>query len=234
MRGTVTKLWRYPVKSMLGEQCEYLDIDARGVVGDRLFAIRDSNGKFGSGKNTRRFRQIDGLFAFQATYDRQTPVLRFPDGRSIRADDPAIHNALSAILGQPVTLALETTISHLDAGPVHLLTTAALAWLRAVLPDAHADERRFRPNLVIDAPGKSQVERTWLGKMLTVGDKVTLRVQAATERCVMTTFAQTELPEDRRILRHLAQDAELQFGVYAEVVVPGRINRGDNVVVGQS
>jgi uncharacterized protein len=54
--GSIERLWRYPVKSMLGEQCDTLAINHRGVEGDRLFAIQNLQGKFGSGKNTRRFR----------------------------------------------------------------------------------------------------------------------------------------------------------------------------------
>lgn len=50
--GTITQLWRYPVKSMLGERCAHVDIDERGVQGDRRFAVRTSEGKFGSGKTT--------------------------------------------------------------------------------------------------------------------------------------------------------------------------------------
>jgi uncharacterized protein YcbX len=131
--GMVASLWRYPVKSMLGEPCASLDVHPRGVAGDRLFALRDTNGTFGSGKSTRRFRQIDGLFGFQAVYAGAVPVIRFPDGRTMRGDHPDIDTALSHTLGQPVTLTREASISHLDAGPVHLLTTAALAWLRAAL-----------------------------------------------------------------------------------------------------
>ena len=229
--GIVTRLWRYPVKSMRGEQCEHLDVHTRGVTGDRLFALRDTNGKFGSGKSTRRFRQIDGLFGFRAVYEGEVPVILFPDGRTMRGDHPDIHTALSNTLGQSVTLAREASISHLDAGPVHLLTTAALTWLRAMLPGATADARRFRPNLVIDMPGATQVERGWLGKRLFVGDAVRLRVSAATERCGMVAFAQAELPYDARILKCIAQEAALHFGVYAEVLVPGRITRGDSVTV---
>jgi len=77
--GTVARPWRYPVKSMLGEECDHLDVDQRGAEGDRLFAVRDADGKFGSGKTTRRFRKTDGLFGF------------------------AVHAALSEALGQPVT-----------------------------------------------------------------------------------------------------------------------------------
>ena len=229
--GIVARLWRYPVKSMLGEPCEYLDVNARGVEGDRLFAIRDANGKFGSGKSTRRFRQIDGLFRFQAVYDGNVPVIRFPDGRRMRGDRPDMHAMLSHTLGQPVTLAREAGISHLDAGPVHLLTTAALTWLRAAVPAVAADERRFRPNLLIDVPGDTQIERCWLGKMLSVGEEVRLRVSGATERCGMVALAQADLPDDVRILKCMAQEAALHFGVYAEVLVPGRITRGDSVTV---
>jgi uncharacterized protein YcbX len=229
--GIVTRLWRYPVKSLRGEQCESLDVNARGVEGDRLFALRDTNGKFGSGKSTRRFRSIDGLFGFQAVYDDNVPVILFPDGRTMRGDHPDIHAALSNTLGQPVTLAREAGISHLDAGPVHLLTTAALTWLQAALPAVAADERRFRPNLLIDAPGDTQIEQNWLGKTLSVGEAVRLRVSGATERCGMVAFAQAELPYDARILKCITQEAALHFGVYAEVLVPGRIKRGDSVTV---
>jgi uncharacterized protein YcbX len=229
--GIVARLWRYPVKSMLGEQCEHLDLNTRGVEGDRLFAIRDANGKFGSGKSTRRFRRIDGLFGYRAFYAGNVPIILFPDGRTVRGDNPDTHAALSNTLGQPVTLAREAGISHLDAGPVHLLTTAALAWLRAAIPDVYADERRFRPNLLIDVPGETQVERGWLGKGLAIGEEVRLRVHAATERCGMVAFAQADLLDDARILKCITQEADLRFGVYAEVLVPGRIKRGDSVTV---
>ena len=229
--GIATRLWRYPVKSLRGEQCEFLDVNARGVAGDRLFALRDINGKFGSGKSTRRFRSIDGLFGFEAVYDDNVPVILFPDGRAMRGDHPDIHAALSNTLGQPVTLAREAGISHLDAGPVHLLTTAALTWLKAAIPAVAVDERRFRPNLLIDVPGDTQIEQGWLGKTLSVGEAVRLRVSGATERCGMVAFAQAELPYDARILKCITQEAALHFGVYADVLMPGRIKRGDSVTV---
>lgn len=231
MNGTLARLWRYPVKSMLGEECDRLQLDNRGVAGDRLFAIRDSNGKLGSGKNTRRFRHIDGLFRFQANYDEAQPVIRFPDGRTMRADDPETNNALSQILGQPVTIARETDLSHLDAGPVHILTTDSLAWLQTLLPDSQIDERRFRPNIVIDTPGTMQIENLWMGKTLVIGDTVRLRVNSLTERCAMTTFAQADLPADGGIFGHIAEHAAMQFGLYAAVLTPGWIHRGDSVIV---
>lgn len=229
--GSVVRLWRYPVKSMLGEECGHLDIDLRGIEGDRLFAVRDRDGKFGSGKTTRRFRRLKGLLDFRAEYQQGDPILEFPDGHRMRGSDPNLHAALSEALGQTVTLAREADTSHLDAGPVHLLTTASLAWLRALLPDASLDERRFRPNVLVDVPGDVQVERLWLGKTVSIGNQVRLRVSHLTERCIMVGLPQTGLPEDSRVLRGIARGGGSNFGVYAEVLVPGRIDRGDRLRV---
>ena len=127
----------------------------------------------------------------------------------------------------PVTLAREQDVPHLDAGPVHLITTAALAWLRAALPDALIDERRFRPNLVIDVPGDTQVELDWIGRALAIGSQVKLRIIARTERCRMVTLPQEGIPHDPRVLGSIVRNADSGFGAYAEVVTPGTISRGD-------
>jgi uncharacterized protein YcbX len=213
---------------MLGEVCEALEVEARGAAGDRLYAVRDAEGKLGSGKNGRRHRRIEGLFGFRAVSESTAPRITFPDGRSLLATDPAIHAALSAALGLPVTLSAEKDLSHYDSGPLHLVTTGSLAGLKKVLPGAGIDERRFRPNLVIEGEG----ENRWVGKTLRVGDEVKLEVVDWTERCVMITMAQSELADEPRILRAVAQgEAEALFGVYAEVLVPGRIRLGDEVSV---
>ena len=212
---TIAALWRYPVKSMLGERCEALDLDARGALGDRLYAVRDAEGKLGSGKNTRRFRRLEGLFGFTA--EGNPPRVMFPDGRCLHADDPAVHGALSAALRTPVTLAREGETSHHDAEPIHLVTTGSLARLGA-------DERRFRPNLVIDS---AEDEARWEGRTLRVGG-ATLRVVRPTGRCVMITMAQSELGDEPGLLRRIGGEEPL-FGVYAEVLVPGRIKLGDAV-----
>ena len=225
--GTVVRLWRYPVKSVGGEECERVEVYARGVEGDRRYAILNAEGRPGSGKTTRRFRQIDGLLDLRAVYHEDVPELIFGDGTRMLASDPQIHAALSSFLGTPVTLAREDGISYLDAGPVHLITTAGLAWLRASLPDSVIDERRFRANLVIDAPGRAQVERDWIGKTLAIGDSVKLRVADPTGRCRMVTLPQAGLPHDPRVLGSIIRDAGSEFGVYAGVVAPGAISRGD-------
>jgi uncharacterized protein YcbX len=227
MTATVATLWRYPVKSMLGEPCDEVELNTRGVRGDRQFAVRSADGKFGSGKNSRRFRHLEGLFSFRAQLAGDCPEITFPDGRRLRADDPAIDSTLSAVLGMPVTLARERDISHFDASPIHLVSTASLQWLRSRLPQSRVDERRFRPNITVSSDER---ELSWLGKTLCIGG-VELRVTAPTGRCVMTTSAQTDLPFDPKILRCIAQEAGEDFGVYAEVLQAGRISRGDPVTL---
>ena len=226
--GTVVRLWRYPVKSVGGEECERLDVNARGVEGDRRYAVLNEEGKLGSGKTTRRFRQIDGLLELRAAYRGDVPELTLPDGTRMLASDPQIHAALSSALKVPVTLGREQDVSHLDAGPIHLITTAGIAWLRTVLPEAVVDERRFRPNLVIDAQGRTQVEQDWIGKTLSIGGAVKLRVSEPTGRCRMVALAQSGLPNDPRVLATIIRDADSGFGVYADVVVPGTISRDDS------
>jgi uncharacterized protein YcbX len=118
-----------------------------------------------------------------------------------------------------------------DAAAVHVLTTATLDRLRELYPQGRFEARRFRPNLVV-APVhdvKDFVENGWIDHTLALGDDVRLRVTGGCPRCVMTTLAQGDLPQDPGILRTAAQHNHVTVGVYAAVVRGGRIRRGDPV-----
>lgn len=249
---TIAELARCPVKSMSGESPASLVFDARGAVGDRLWAVRDADGKLGSGKNTRRFRRIDGLLGCTARYEAPrdgdtgsdggtpwddepgVPVIVTPDGDTLRASDPDVHDRLSALLGRAVTLVRETDVPHQDAGAVSLTTTGSLRALGALLgDDGPADARRFRMNLVVDTGDEPWTEETWTGRELAFGD-LRLRVVRRIERCVMTNLPQPGLPADPRVLRTLSDHRSLCFGVYADVLRPGSVSLGDPVDVGPS
>lgn len=226
--GTVTELWRYPVKSMLGQRHDELLIQARGVVGDRLYAVRDGNGKFGSGKNTRRFRRIDGLFDFRARYQDDIPLITLPDGREVRGDDVDVHHQLQLALNRTdVTLAREDEISHFDQAPLHLVTDASLAWLATAVPETAVDARRLRPNLVIDTGSKPcLLEDTWVGRTARIGDEVIVAFTHRTERCVMVNNAQDDLAQHSQILKSIADGNDLKLGIYATVVKGGTVALG--------
>lgn len=229
--GFVAELWRYPVKSMLGECCEQTWLDGRGVAGDRLYAVRDSHGKLGSGKNSRRFRRIDGLFGFRARYEGTVPVVTFPDGHQVRGDDPGIDEQLRQALGQPdLELACESAVSHFDQAALHLVTDASLAWLAGRVPGVRVDARRLRPNLLVRTGQPAGLpEDRWVGRTARVGASAVLEFTHRTERCVMVNNAQDDLPQTSRVLRAIGEGNELLLGIYAKVIRPGPVGLGDKL-----
>lgn len=229
--GRLHSLHRYPIKSLVGEDLHDASIDVRGLRGDRLWSVRDANGKLGSGKSTRRFQKMDGLLSLVASYDGEVPVIAFEDGRVLRGDDPEVHRALSDRVGRPVTLSREEAVSHFDDGPIHLVTTASLRRLET-LHGRPVDVRRFRPNLVLDTAGSEGfLEDGWVGRRLAIGPKVVLDVRATMPRCVMVTLPQRELDADRSLLQTTTDANDAMLGVVADVIDPGDVAVGDTAVL---
>jgi uncharacterized protein len=108
--GTIAELWRFPVKSMAGEPLERAEIVAGGVVGDRLWAVRDEKlGCITGGKRLPALMTCTARFlaepAADAVGDRVPPVaITLPDGTALRSDQPDIDARLSQYLGRAVTL----------------------------------------------------------------------------------------------------------------------------------
>ncbi len=104
--GIVAGLWRYPVKSMLGEQIAEMEVGLRGAVGDRAYALRElATGRIVSAK------KFPAMFGFRAAYEHPPlagsfmPVLiKLPDGRRIQAEDPDAPEAIGAALGSKVRI----------------------------------------------------------------------------------------------------------------------------------
>lgn len=268
--GRVVALWRYPVKSMMGEELNSAELTERGVLGDRAYALVDAEtGKVASAKNPRKWPT---LFDHRATFtspptggDGPMPPVRItlPDGSSVTSEEPAIDRRLSQELGRAVTLtAVAPTDPELeeywpdidglahkdlvtdetmpratffDLAVVHVLTTATLDRLRGLYPQGRFEPRRFRPNIVIDpSPADGFAENAWIGKVLSIGADVRLRITGGCPRCVMTTLPQGDLPKDPGILRTAAQHNDAHVGVYAEVIQGGAVRRGDPVMVGET
>ena len=118
-----------------------------------------------------------------------------------------------------------------DVAAIHLLTTSTINRLRELYPEGRFEVRRFRPNIVIESASEEKdfIENYWIGKKITVGEDIVLRVTGACTRCVMTTLPQGDLPRDLGILRTVARYNQVNAGVYASVHRSGTIRRGDLV-----
>lgn len=104
--GTVKALYRYPVKSMMGESLNSVHIGAGGVPGDRAWAVRDE--ERGGIRGAKRF---PGLMTFSARYDTSPAatgsspaVITLPDGTELVTGDEKAGDLISEALGSPVTL----------------------------------------------------------------------------------------------------------------------------------
>lgn len=75
------------------------------------------------------------------------------------------------------------------------------------------------------------VEDGWIGRVLSVGEEVRLRVTESVARCVMTTLPQVDLPKDSGIMSTTYRHNDNNAGVYAKVLQGGKISRGDRVVL---
>lgn len=227
--GSVAALWRYPVKSMLGEVLEEAEFTGRGIPGDRAYAIVD--GESGQVRNAKR-AGWDDLFSFSARLEGNAPSsLRItpPDGRIVSGDD--IDRRLSEAFGREVRLESADGEPFFDLAAVHLITTASLGRLRESYGEGDFDARRFRPNVVVelDSGETGFVEDSWIGRTLRLGEEVVLEVTDPVVRCVMTTLAQGSLPKDPKIMRTTHEQNDDHVGVYARVVGGGRVRRGDRV-----
>ncbi len=223
--GTVSELWRYPVKSFGGERLPALELERRGFVGDRRWALVDTEGKLASGKPTTRFRKVRGLLMHRAQLDNGKPVIELADGRSIAVDDPAAGAVAEELAGPGWVFGEEREVSHFDSAPVHLVTSRTLAQLRSLL-GGEFPSQRLRPNVVIESDGDAGfAEDAWIGRNVRIGE-IELRVVDRTERCVMVNHARPGIEHRNHILKTIGRANEACAGVYAEVVVPGGIELG--------
>lgn len=213
---------------MAGEDLDRVELDRRGLVGDRVLALRTADGGLGSGKTSRRFRRLPGLRLVRAkTGDDGVVRLRLPDGRvrpALDADD-----ALSELVGQPVSVVTEGAVSHFDEDGLHLVTTASLRAVTGASGVA-VDPRRTRANFLLEVPGRRFAEDEWRGCELRVGSAL-IRVGEAMPRCDMVNQEGADLARAPGLLRLLAQVHGADLGVIAAVARPGSVAVGDPVLL---
>lgn len=203
--GRLDAVWRYPTKSLHGEPLAQAEVDLDGVRGDRTRALIVTSGHARTGK----------------TY-RGTEHDRF----HLTGDEEAAR-ALAAARG--VQTEARSGERFFDAAPISLLIDRWLEDLSAHLGYV-VEPIRFRPNLFVRAAADFALrEDAMNGWELELGT-TRLRVRNPIERCVVTTYDPEGGAADPRILRFVAQERNEWMGVYCDVVTPGVVRPGDELL----
>ena len=209
----VAELWRYPVKSMRGEQLESVEAAADGFEGDRLVHAREGSGRV----VTSRYRP--GLLGLNGTLG--------PDGEPLvdgeRWTSAAVLAKVRAVTAPDVELIRFHGLDHGQRFDVLPLTVLTDGMAQAV----GVDHRRFRPNILI-AGVEELAETRWPGSYLKIG-QVLIGIRRRRSRCVMTTFDPDTLEQDPSVLKRVVSSFADSVALDCWVETPGHIAVGDGV-----
>jgi uncharacterized protein YcbX len=245
----VTELRIAPVKGMQVNGVEAIELGPTGARGDRTFLVVDGDDGLLLTTRTPRLLQI------APRWDGATLALTFPDGTEVAAaPEPGraattanyegrpirgrivageLADAVSDHLGRPVRLLMRDDGERgADDAPVTLMSGATLAALAPALGGAVPDARRFRMTIAIDGT-EAWEEHGWGGREIAVG-AARLRGVEPVPRCAVTTRDPERGATDAPVLRALATlrgKRDVTFGIWCDVVAPGRVRVGDPVEV---
>ena len=253
--GKVDSLWRYPVKSMRGEELEELFAGFPGIYGDRVFAFRSSANHKGfpylTARDQRRLLQYRPRFRFPDKAARPINLIQAesknantlsadlaelvvdvetPDGETLAIDDPALVEMLRANIDQKheVTL-MQSQRAMTDCRPISIFSLQSAQQL-AEETGTQVDKRRFRANVYVDlTASKGFAENELVGRSVRIGPKVTIAILERDARCVMITLDPDTGEQAPAILKKVAQAHDGMAGVYGAVLVEGMLHKGDSV-----
>ena len=253
--GTVESLWRYPVKSMRGEELDEVFAGFSGVYGDRLFAFSSSASPKGfpflTGREQRqmlryrpRFRQPEkaarpinqaeaeklppGVTPLYAAPDDLMLDVETPSGDALAIDDSALIEALRQGIDAKHQLTLLRSERALtDCRPLSIFGIQSARKLGEET-GITVDKRRFRANVYLDlADGFAEDE--FVGRSIRIGPKVIVSILERDPRCMMITLDPDTGEKEPALLKKVAQAHSGMAGVYGAVLVEGMVHKGDSV-----
>jgi hypothetical protein len=208
----LAEIWRYPVKSMGGEQLEEAEIGEEGIPGDRVIHVEDARGRVVTSRSRPR------LLLHRATLGSDGEPL--VDGRAW--NDADVGRDVEEAAGSGSGLVHDESLDRFDVLPLLVATDGAVGFLGY-------DRRRFRPNLLIaGVPGLA--ERDWQGRDLHVGGAI-IRMVSLRQRCIMTTFDPDTAVQDTEVLLRIHRELDGSFALDCGVLKPGRVRVGDPVEI---
>jgi len=257
INGKVESLWRYPVKSMRGEELSEAFLGFAGVHGDRLFAFRSTARPRGfpylTGREQARmllyrprFRHPDkaakppnlaeaediapGLNPVPADPEDLAVEVETPSGEVLSVDDPALIRKLSEGLGQGEALTLfRSERAMTDCRPVSLFSLQTARRLGEEL-GIDIDKRRFRANVFVDLSSAAGfAEDGYVGRMLRIGSKTVVSILERDPRCAMISIDPDTAERNPAILGKVTKAHDGKAGVYGAVLVEGMVRVGDDI-----
>ena len=253
--GKVESLWRYPVKSMRGEELDEAFAGFSGVYGDRLFAFRSSASPkgfpyFTAREQTKllqyrpRFRYPDkaarpinlseaesmGANPVSANPSELVVDVKTPDGRTLAIDDPALMELVRTDIEQKHQLTLmRSERAMTDCRPFSMFSLQSARQL-AEETGTPMDKRRFRANVYVDlTSAQGFAENDFVGRSLRIGPKAVVTILERDPRCMMITLDPDTGEKTPAILKKVAQAHDGMAGVYGAVIVEGMLHKGDSV-----
>lgn len=203
-------IWRYPIKSMAGEQVQQAAVGAQGIPGDRIVHAVDARGRIATSRARPKLLLHKGTLGA----DGEPRV----DGRPWF--DPTVARDVIAAVGAGAELVPYDGLDRFDVLPLLVISDGALAAFGR-------DLRRLRPNLIIGGV-EGLAERAWPGRTLAIGD-VRIRLAQRRQRCIMTTFDPDTAAQDREVLLDIHRRFGGEIALDAEVTTAGYIAVGDPV-----
>lgn len=230
--GTVQELWRYPVKSMRGEQLQTACFDPAGMVGDRRYALVSTAAPVGKPLVTSRERTR--LLLYRPRLD-PTPVVHTPEGATLPLPSPALLTHLQQHLADPeATLELDHSPDKpiTDVRALSFISRATLDHLQHELGTSFTPQR-LRNNLILQLnDDRPFAEEELDGQTLRFGtgpDATILRIHERIPRCRIVTLDPDTAATDQTLLRWLAKHRNARIAMYATVLHPGTITTGDPI-----
>jgi uncharacterized protein len=253
--GKVESLWRYPVKSMRGEELDEAFAGYSGIYGDRVFAFRSSASPKGfpylTAREQRKLLQYRPHFRYPEKAARPinlvdaeskgaNPLLanlaelavdvETPDGDNLAIDEPALIEMLRADIDPKHTLTLmQSQRAMTDCRPVSIFSLQSVQQL-AEETGVRVDKRRFRANIYVDlTSAEGFAENELVGRSVRIGSKAIIAILERDSRCVIITLDPDTGEQTPVILKKVAQAHEGMAGVYGAVLVEGMVRKGDPV-----
>ncbi len=247
----IESIYIAPVKSLALSKVGRVEVNHRGIEGDRRFLALDDEGRAVTQRQVGMLAQI----AAEYSTDTNTLVMRFPNGDEVVGIPETESESATVLWGRVITGSIvagewaqalsdfcgvglrlmmpDAPGACFDEYPVSLISQSSIDMLGSMANGEKSFEaERFRPTFLLGGCEPHE-EDSWLGKGVRIGERLRLRIISQDPRCAITTLDPATGKRDfdtlRLILGYRPNPRAAYFGVYGIVESPGTVSVGDEI-----